>query len=590
MLGAILSGSGKSHAAPTNALISPAADPGLWPRDAIWYQIFPERFRNGDVSNDPTAADVGASTNWSTSPWTNDWYALQPGEEPRHGNFYSVAGERRYGGDLQGIIDELDYLAGLGINTIYLNPIFAARSNHKYNATCLHHVDKNFGPDPRGDAVLMHDEDFTATNWAWSAADKLFLKLIRQAHARHLRVVIDGVFNHVGTDFGPFQDVVARQQNSKYTNWFKILCWDNPATTQNEFDYEGWWGYKSLPELRQDENGLVAGPRDYIFQITRRWMAPNGNPRDGVDGWRLDVANQIAHPFWRDWRKLVKSINSNAIIVGEIWTNAAPWLQGDEFDSVMNYRFAMSAVKFFVNTGTNQLSPSQFDRELAGLRADYPDTANFALLNLFDSHDTDRLASMIKNPNRAYDRDATPQSNPQYDVTKPAARDRDIQKLMALFQATYPGAPMIYYGTEAGMWGADDPDDRKPMIWADRKYQPEKNDPLGRPRKSDAVEFDAELFRWYQKLFQIRQQESALRCGAFRTLIADDAKTIFAFERVLAAERIVVVLNNSWAENTVELPLTTTCTNLLDRRILKPAAGKTTLKLAAKSGVVLKMR
>ena len=384
-----------------------------WARDAIWYQIFPERFRNGDPSNDPSRGGGFASPNWRISAWTNDWYKLQPGEGRGRGDFYASVNNRRYGGDLQGIIDKLDYLAELGINTLYLNPIFEAYSLHKYDASALHHVDKNFGPDPQGDLELMRGEDFTADSWKWSVADKLFLELLRQAHSRRMRVVIDGVFNHVGTRFGPFQDVVKNQQASKFANWFKILKWDDPATPQNEFDYQGWWGFKSLPELRQDRNGLVAGPRDYIFKITRRWMAPNGDPSQGVDGWRLDVANQIAHPFWKEWRKLVKSINPQAIIIGEIWDDASPWLKGDEFDSVMNYRFAKAAVRFFIDTGTNRLSASRFDRELAQVRQAYPAGVNYALLNLYDSHDTDRVASMIKNPNREYRPRQQSQEQPQ---------------------------------------------------------------------------------------------------------------------------------------------------------------------------------
>ena len=561
-----------------------------WARDAVWYQIYPERFRNGDPSNDPTREEVTSQSNWQVSAWTNDWYQLQPDEKQTRNDFYSKINDRRYGGDLQGVIEKLDYLAGLGINTLYLNPIFEAYSHHKYDASTLHHVDNNFGPDPKGDLELMRNEDFTAESWKWSAADKLFLELLQQAHRRHMRVIIDGVFNHVGTRFTPFQDVIKHQQDSKYAGWFKILKWDDPATPKNEFDYQGWWNYKSLPELRQDENGLVAGPRDYIFKITRRWMDPNGDgdPRDGVDGWRLDVANQIAHPFWREWRKLVKSLNPDAIIIGEIWDDASPWLQGDQFDSVMNYRFAKAAVRFFINTDARSFSVSQFDHELAEVRKNYPEQLNHALLNLYDSHDTDRVASMIKNPNREYDRDGSPRGNTNYDISKPAERDRQVQKLMALFQVTYLGAPMIYYGTEAGMWGADDPDDRKPMVWADLKYQSESTDPLNRTRQSDTVEFNPELFAWYQRLFRIRRQENALRQGSFRTLLTDDGKQIYAFERALGAESIIVVLNNNWTEQTATIDASRPYQDLLTQKTFRPDENRISLRLNGKSGAILK--
>ena len=561
-----------------------------WAKDAVWYQIYPERFRNGDPSNDPTRAEVTARREWRISSWTNDWYQLQPGErQSRHG-FYSTVNERRYGGDLQGVIDKLDYLSSLGINTIYLNPIFEAYSHHKYDASTLHHVDNNFGPDPQGDLELMRHEDFMADSWKWSAADKLFLKLLKEAHRRHIRVIIDGVFNHVGTRFGPFQDVVKNQQKSNYSGWFKILKWDDPATPGNEFDYQGWWGFKGLPEFKQDTNGLVAGPRDYIFKITRRWMDPNGDgdPSDGVDGWRLDVANQIAQPFWRDWRKLVKSLNPQAIIIGEIWDDASPWLKGDEFDSVMNYRFAKAGVSFFIDTDSRHLSVSQFDRVLARERQGYPREVDYALLNLYDSHDTDRLASMIKNPNRDYDHDGSPRSNPNYDISKPTERNRKVQRLMALFQATYVGAPMIYYGTEAGMWGADDPDDRKPMVWADLNYEAESADPLNRPRHRDIVAFDSDLFDWYQRLFRIRHQEKALCEGNFRTLLTDDSQQLYAFERALKGESIIVVLNNNWDEQTATLDLSRPYRDLLTQKRFVPTDGKLLLKLKGKSGVILK--
>jgi len=572
--------------APANAQVSPPS----WAKDSIWYQIFPERFRNGDLSNDPPKGSATNQRSPYAAVWTNDWYKLQPNEKGPRRDFYSQVNNRRYGGDLQGVIEKLDYLSALGINTIYLNPIFDAYSNHKYDASTLHHVDRNFGPDPIGDSESMHNEDFLAASWKWSAADKLFLELIQQAHRRKLRVVIDGVFNHAGTGFGPFQDVIKRQQASSYTNWFKILKWDDPTTPQNEFDYEGWWGHKSLPEFRQDESGLVAGPRDYIFKITRRWMDPNGDgdPSDGVDGWRLDVANQIAHPFWRDWRKLVKSINTNAVIIGEVWDDASAWLKGDEFDGVMNYRFAKASVRFFIDTETRRYSVLQFDQELAHVRLACPEPLNYVMLNLYDSHDTDRIASMIKNPDRELDRNASPQSNPNYDISKPGERERKIQKLMALFQATYLGAPMIYYGTESGMWGADDPDDRKPMLWADLSYEPETTHPHAKRRNADTVAFDAELFSWYQRLFQIRKQEAALRRGSFRLLNADDDRQIYVFERALGTEAIIVALNNTWNTRTAIIEATQPYQDILTGKVFPPRENHISLELGSKSGMILK--
>ena len=197
---------------------------------------------------------------------------------------------------------------------------------------------------------------------------------------------------------------------------------------------------------------------------------------------------------------------------------------------------------------------------------------------------------MIKNPNREYDRDASPQSNAHYDISKPTARDRQVQKLMALFQMTYLGAPMIYYGTEAGMWGADDPDDRKPMVWADLKYESERTDPLNRARPADSVEFDSDLFAWYQRLFRIRHQETALRRGTFQTLVTDDSKEIYAFERAAGVESIIVVLNNHWNAQTATIDATRSVRDLLTGKTFRPKANRISLKLAGKSGMILKVQ
>ncbi len=405
-----------------------------WAKKAVWYQIFPERFRNGDSTNDPTASDAQVTgRDWHISPWTGDWYKLQPWEETFSNKFYDVVFDRRYGGDLEGVIDELPYLRNLGINSIYLNPIFESPSLHKYNTATYIHVDHNFGPDPAGDLKIMSEENpADPSTWKWTSADKEFLKLVKKAHELGIRVIIDGVFNHVGTDFWAFKDVVKYQQKSKYKDWFVIKNWDD-SVKGTKFDYNGWWGIKSLPVFRKDSiTGLVHGPYEHIMEITKRWMAPNGNPKDGVNGWRLDVPNEVPHPFWRNWRKLVKSINPEAYLVGEIWDTATPWLQGDEFDAVMNYQFAKTVVKFFINKKL-AITPVQFDSTLKAVRDSYPDSVNYAMQNLLDSHDTDRLESMIANPDRDYNSGDSPRNNPQYNISKPDAAAIQHQELIRPF-------------------------------------------------------------------------------------------------------------------------------------------------------------
>ncbi len=472
-----------------------------WARDAVWYQIFPERFRNGNPANDPTAEEMElpAERQWRITPWTSEWYALQSWEKAHDARFYGNVLDRRYGGDLEGVIHKLDYLRDLGVTALYFNPIFEAWSLHKYDASSYHHIDNNFGPDRDGDTRVMERETDDPTTWTWTAADKTLLTLIREAHARNIRIVIDGVFNHSGTRFWAFRDVVKDQQRSRYHEWYDIRQWDDPSTTRNEFDHKGWWDHKALPEFREDSDGFVPPVRTYFFNVTRRWMDPNGDgdPSDGIDGWRLDVANEVSSVFWREWRTVVKSINPEAIIIGEIWDDASRWLEGDQFDAVMNYRFAYASVDFFIDRDRDAAS---FDRELADVRADYAPEVNEIMQNLFDSHDTDRLASMIANPGRRYDNQNGPGSNPTYSTRKPSADHRKLQKLMALFQMTYVGAPMVYYGTESGMWGADDPDDRKPMVWDDLTYEPESTLPNSMRHDPDTVSFDHDIHNSNRKV------------------------------------------------------------------------------------------
>jgi glycosidase len=539
-----------------------------WTKQAIWYQIFPERFLNGDLSNDPKPDDMKGAwpyfvpEGWQNHPWTSDWYKLQPWEIKTGKDFYWNAGVRRYGGDLQGIINKLDYLKQLGINAIYLNPIFESPSHHKYDASMYHHIDYNFGPDPKKDSEMWEQENpADPTTWKWTTADKLFLKLINECHKRGIKIILDGVFNHTGTTFWAFQDIVKNQQNSKYKDWYTIKSWDDPKTEANEFDYEGWLGIKDLPEIREDKNGLVKGPREHIHEIVKRWMDPNGdgNPNDGIDGWRLDVAEMVNHNFWKEFRTWVKGINLNAYIVGEIWwedwskykmMNAAPWLKGDEFDAVMNYRF-VRALKNFVINKKDPIGPQGLIDSLNTLYKDYPVENNYAMMNLLDSHDVERVPSMIVNPDLLYDHGGNPAQTKTFDVRKPNTNERLIQKLIVGMQFTLPGAPQIYYGDEAGMWGGDDPDCRKPMVWKEFKYETETTHPFGLPRPADEVKFDENIFKWYQKMASIRKENKVLSLGEIKFYVFDEAKKILGYTRELDGEKLFVIVNNNSSENIV---------------------------------------
>lgn len=517
-----------------------------WARGAVFYQIFPERFRNGDPNNDPSH-DKSYPTA-KAHRWTSDWYELSAEEQAHSPNFYDNVFRRRYGGDLQGVIDKLDYLQDLGIDAIYFNPLFEAQSLHKYDASLFHHIDVNFGPDPAGDLEIIAKENpEDPDTWQWTSADKLFLKLISEAHRRNIRVIIDGVFNHTGRKFWAFQDILQHQEKSRYKEWYQIVSWDDSAKG-TKFDYRGWFGSKSLPAFAHDSvYGLHPKVSDHIFAITKRWMKPNGRAQDGVDGWRLDAADEVPHQFWKRWCQYVKSLNPDAYLVGEIWKNAKEWLHGDEFDAVTNYQFAILAFQFFVRKTIH--SGKDFLAKLDGLLRAYPEDANYGLLNLLESHDTDRLPSMIVNPNRDYDRQASFRYNPQYDTRKPNPKERDLQKLITLFQMTYIGSPMIYYGAEAGMWGADDPDNRKPMLWADLKYDNETHP--NRKDISHKVEFDRSLFNYHKKLISIRKTSKAIKLGSFKPLSL--ANNVVCYERKFEDETVVVILNPSESKISADL-------------------------------------
>jgi len=533
-----------------------------WAYNAIWYQIFPERFRNGDSSNDPTIETLDGTwpydkqVEWQIIPWISDWYKLQPWEIKNKRDFYYNAQLRRYGGDIQGIIDKLDYLVDLGVNAIYLNPVFESASSHKYGATMYHHIDNNFGPDPQGDIAIWQSEDLgDPTTWRWTSADKLFLKLIQEVHKRKMKIIIDGVFNHVGIPFWAFQDVKKNGQSSKYADWFVIKSFDDPTTVDDEFEYQGWYGVTDLPEVWEDANGPVQGFRDHIQAIVKRWGDPDGNgdPSDGIDGWRLDVAEMVSKSFWRDFHKWVKAVNPEAYLTGEIWWedfqhnkmfDASPWLQGDIFDGVMNYRFGDAMLKGFVDQ-KNRVKPSELDGLLGEIRNKYRLPAQYQLMNIMGSHDNERFASMLINPDRWIDHGGNLSYNKDFRVNSPSEADRQIQKAILVFQFTYIGAPYIYYGDEVGMWGADDPDNRKPMVWDDLQYEPEVAHPLGRSRPVDMVNVNQELFKYYQSVIKLRKEHSSLRSGNYRTVFVDDDKKIFIFERWNKNEKIRAIFNLS---------------------------------------------
>ncbi len=530
-----------------------------WSKGIVWYQIFPERFNNGDPTNDPKAGDQNGAypfddtSAFQIHPWNSDWYQLQPYEQKNKKNIWFNIQRRRYGGDLQGIIDKLDYIKSLGINGIYLTPIFWSPSSHKYDALCYHHVDPTFGPDPEGDKKLIEQEDpLDSDHWVWTKADLLALKLIKEVHKRNMHIIFDGVFNHIGVKSFAFRDLEKNQQSSLYKDWFMVDSWRDPAKG-TAFKYKGWFGISTLPEFKEVDGNIVPGPRQYIFNATKRWMNPmNKGIKDGIDGWRLDVAYNIGHPFWKEWHQWIRSINPDAYTTAELVDpieKTKPYLQGDEFVATMNYNFAFIVHDFFIQD-TAACNVSDFDRRLKELREAFGDGVAYNMQNLMNSHDATRLASAVANPDGKkfgnwgqYFNWSQKSNNKTYNARKPTPSQIQKQKLIVAFQMLYLGSPMIFYGDEAGIWGANDPDCRKPMIWADKKYDAETFNPDQSKHDPDEVSFNKDLFDWYNKFIGLRQKFKALRIGNYRTLLLNDPKKIYCFSRSYGDEQLLVIIN-----------------------------------------------
>ena len=532
-----------------------------WSKGIVWYQIFPERFHNGDPSNDPKVTDQSGAypfddtSAFQIHPWTSDWYQLQPYEKKNGKNIYFQLQRRRYGGDLQGIIDKLDYLQSLGINAIYLTPIFWSPSSHKYDALLYHHVDPTFGPDPDGDKKMIANEDpLNPETWVWTKADLLALKLIEEVHKRKMYIIFDGVFNHIGVKSFAFQNLEKNQQASPYKDWFDVTSWRDEAKG-TKFDYKGWFGIKTLPEFKEVNGNIVDGPKQYIYNSTRRWMNPmNKGIKHGIDGWRLDVAYNVGHPFWKDWHAFIRSINPNVYTTAELVDpieKTRPYLLGDEFVATMNYNFAFIVHDFFVQDSTAS-TVTEFDRRLKELREAFGEGVAYNMQNLMNSHDATRLASAVANPDGVKFGDwgkyfpwSQKSNNKNYNARKPTSEQRRKQKLIIAFQMLYLGSPMFFYGDEAGMWGANDPDCRKPMVWPEFRYDAETYHPDQTIHSPDVVAFDKDLFDWYRKLIGLRNKYASIRLGSYNTLAIDDKKKLYAFSRKLGDEEVIVIINRS---------------------------------------------
>lgn len=424
-----------------------------WAENIVWYQIFPDRFCNGDPSNDPENVVL----------WRE------------HG---SVTNEECFGGDLAGITDKLDYLQNLGINGLYLTPINEAPSNHKYDTTDYTKIDPRFG-----------DEE-------------TFKHLVKEAHKRGIRVMLDGVFNHSGYYFAPWQDVLAKGPESEYYDWFMINEWpfDKNGQAAKKKQYYTFAFFDSMPKINTNNPKV----RKYFVDICANWVE-----NYGIDGIRLDVANEVSHRFCKELHARVKEINPDIYILGEIWHNALPWLRGDEFDAVMNYPLGQSIKDFWID---KSLTNEDFEYTINRCYTSYMQQTNDVLFNLLDSHDTKRLRSDVKN------------------------LDEYFAQIAVLF--AMPGSPCIYYGTEIAMEGSYDPDCRRCMPWSD----------------IEAGKY-AERSRIISTLIHLRRQEPLLKSRNFHFPNDYAAyRRVIQFQKVDFPDCYVEVLINCCEEDVEVVP------------------------------------
>ncbi len=406
-----------------------------WVRHAVFYQIFPDRFANGDPSNDPA----------NVQPW---------GTPPTPHNFM--------GGDLEGIRQKLDYLQQLGVTAIYLNPIFQSTSNHRYNTYDYFRIDPKLG--------ALEDFD----------------RLRDDLHARGMRFILDGVFNHCGRGFYPFHDVMENGAHSPYVGWFHIKRFPiYPYDGRKKANYESWWGIRSLPKFNTDNPQV----RQFLLSVARHWI------EQGADGWRLDVPNEIDDPtFWQAFREVVKSVNPDAYIVGEIWKDARRWLKGDQFDAVMNYPLRDLCVDTIARGDKDAVD---FAQGLTRLYRRYPEEATLALFNLLGSHDTARWLTVCGGDAR-----------------------RAMLGYTVLF--TLPGAPCVYYGDEIGLEGEADPHCRACFEWDRRRW-------------------NRTIYRHVRDLIALRRSDELWRIGRLEVLHAEG--NVLAYARWLKEKLALVVLN-----------------------------------------------
>ena len=525
-----------------NFVVVPGFSTPDWAKGAVMYQIFTDRFYNGDKSNDVETNEYYYIGDYSQRVTNWDKYPANMGVR------------EFYGGDLQGVMDKLDYLQDLGVEVVYFNPLFVSPSNHKYDIQDYDYIDPHYGKivDDGGEVLPNGVTDNSqATKYKkrttglknLEASNELFIKLVEELHRRGMKVILDGVFNHCGSfnkwmdreriyegeeDYEPGAYVSADSPYRSYFRFFK----EGPENWPYNGNYDGWWGHDTLPKLNYEDSVKL---ENYILYIGRKWVSPPYN----VDGWRLDVAadlgrsNEYNHEFWQKFRRAVKDANPNALILAEHYGDPSDWLKGDEWDTVMNYDAFMEPVTWFL-TGMEKHSDETREELLGNIDNFIGSMAHHmsnmltpslqVAMNELSNHDHSRFLTRTNHMVGRVEH-LGPEAANEY-VNKAVMREAVVM------QMTWVGAPTVYYGDEAGVCGFTDPDNRRTYPWGHE---------------------DQELIAFHKEAIRIHKEHPALKTGSLKILGGEE--NILSYARFKGHDRIIVVINNRSERAEVKVPV-----------------------------------
>lgn len=525
-----------------NFVVVPGFSTPDWAKGAVMYQIFTDRFYNGDKSNDVETNEYYYIGDYSQRVTNWDKYPANMGVR------------EFYGGDLQGVMDKLDYLQDLGVEVVYFNPLFVSPSNHKYDIQDYDYIDPHYGKIVDDGGEVLPDgvtDNSQATKYKkrttglknLEASNELFIKLVEELHRRGMKVILDGVFNHCGSfnkwmdreriyegeaDYEPGAYVSADSPYRSYFRFFK----EGPENWPYNGNYDGWWGHDTLPKLNYEDSVKL---ENYILYIGRKWVSPPYN----VDGWRLDVAadlgrsNEYNHEFWQKFRRAVKDANPNALILAEHYGDPSDWLKGDEWDTVMNYDAFMEPVTWFL-TGMEKHSDEAREELLGNIDNFIGSMAHHmsnmltpslqVAMNELSNHDHSRFLTRTNHMVGRVEH-LGPEAANEY-VNKAVMREAVVM------QMTWIGAPTVYYGDEAGVCGFTDPDNRRTYPWGHE---------------------DQELIAFHKEAIRIHKEHPALKTGSLKILGGEE--NILFYARFKGHDRIIVVINNRSERAEVKVPV-----------------------------------